>query len=102
MSGRDTGAGVPAFLFDLDGALPLAVWRIHRRIGMGGRLFFSALGRETGRSLSRDDIARMQSLRAQAFSRYSSQVRPLPGARESLARAFASRHHCNPLARFRS
>ena len=57
----------PAFLFDLDGTLvdsvyqhvlawrealeraglPLAVWRIHRRIGMSGGLFVNALARET-------------------------------------------------------
>ena len=61
---------VPAFLFDLDGTLidsvyqnviawrnalatvdiDLSVWRIHRRIGMSGGLFISALLRETGRS----------------------------------------------------
>jgi len=58
---------MPAFLFDLDGTLvdsvyqhvlawrdaleisgiPLSVWRIHRRIGMSGGLFVSALARET-------------------------------------------------------
>ena len=68
---------VPAFLFDLDGTLidsvyqhviawraalsrldiDLSVWRIHRRIGMSGGLFVSALLRETGRTLSGDDIA---------------------------------------------
>jgi HAD superfamily hydrolase (TIGR01509 family) len=97
--------GAPAFLFDLDGTLidsvyqhvlawrdaleasgmPLAVWRIHRRIGMSGGLFVSALARETGRSLSPDEIARMQHVHAQAYVGYSSQVRPLPGARELLA-----------------
>jgi len=98
-------AATPAFLFDLDGTLvdsvyqhvlawrdaleesgmPLAVWRIHRRIGMSGGLFVSALARETGRSLSNEEVARMQHLHVQAFRRYSSQVRPLPGARELLA-----------------
>jgi HAD superfamily hydrolase (TIGR01509 family) len=100
-----TASGVPAFLFDLDGTLvdsvyqhvlawrdalevsgmPLAVWRIHRRIGMSGGLFVSALARETGRSLSAEDVAQMQHAHAQAYLRYSSQVRPLPGARELLA-----------------
>ena len=37
--------------------MPLAVWRIHRRIGMGGGLFVSALARETGRTLSPEDVA---------------------------------------------
>jgi len=70
----------PAFLFDLDGTLidsvyqhviawrtalarldiDLSVWRIHRRIGMSGGLFVSALLRETGRTLSGDDIAMLQ------------------------------------------
>jgi beta-phosphoglucomutase-like phosphatase (HAD superfamily) len=64
------GPAVPALLFDLDGTLidsvyqnviawrealatvdfDLSVWRIHRRIGMSGGLFISALLRETGRS----------------------------------------------------
>jgi HAD superfamily hydrolase (TIGR01509 family) len=94
-----------AFLFDLDGTLvdsvyqhvlawrdaleeaglPLAVWRIHRRIGMSGGLFVNALARETGRSLGAEEVARMQKLHAAAFRRYSSQVRPLPGASELLA-----------------
>ena len=34
---------------------------------------------------SNEEAARMQHLHAQAFRRYSSQVRPLPGARELLA-----------------
>src|SRR5580704_12273787 len=61
-------APTPSFLFDLDGTLidsvyqhviawryalsdlgiDLSVWRIHRRIGMSGGLFVSALLRETG------------------------------------------------------
>ena len=60
--------GETAFLFDLDGTLvdsvyqhvlawrealekagiDLAVWRIHRRIGMSGGLFVNALLREAG------------------------------------------------------
>src|ERR1700704_6130699 len=73
-------APAPSFLFDLDGTLidsvyqhviawraaltgigiDLSVWRIHRRIGMSGGLFVSALLRETGRSLSREDIEELQ------------------------------------------
>jgi HAD superfamily hydrolase (TIGR01509 family) len=102
---KSTAAGRPAFLFDLDGTLvdsvyqhvlawrdalemagiPLAVWRIHRRIGMSGGLFVSALARETGRTLSPEEVTQMQHSHAQAYRRYSSQVRPLPGARELLA-----------------
>jgi len=102
MSAPQSPSSTPAFLFDLDGTLvdsvyqhvlawrealekagfPLAVWRIHRRIGMSGGLFVSALARETGRTLSRDEVKYVQQLHADAFRHYSSQVRPLPGARE--------------------
>jgi HAD superfamily hydrolase (TIGR01509 family) len=95
----------PAFLFDLDGTLvdsvyqhvlawrealeqagiELAVWRIHRRIGMSGGLFLDALGRETGRRLTAEDQTRLQKAHAAAFKRQISQVRPLPGAVELLA-----------------
>jgi HAD superfamily hydrolase (TIGR01509 family) len=95
----------PAFLFDLDGTLvdsvyqhvlawqealeaagiELAVWRIHRRIGMSGGLFVNALLRETGRPLSAEEAVKLQQLHAEAYARRSGQVRPLPGARELLA-----------------
>ncbi len=95
----------PAFLFDLDGTLvdsvyqhvlawrealeaagiELAVWRIHRRIGMSGGLFLNALLRETGRPVSAEEAAWLQRLHAEAYARLASRVRPLPGARELLA-----------------
>ncbi len=98
-------SGAPAFLFDLDGTLvdsvyqhvlawrdaleraglPLAVWRIHRQIGMSGGLFVSALARETGRDLDEQQVADVQRWHGEAFRQYSGQVRPLPGARELLA-----------------
>jgi len=104
MTKTNRATDFPAILFDLDGTLidsvyqhvlawrdaledagmPLAVWRIHRRIGMSGGLFVSALARETGRSLSPDDIANMQRLHSRAYLSYSSQIRPLPGSRELL------------------
>ena len=97
--------GGPAFLFDLDGTLvdsvyqhvlawrealeeagiDLAVWRIHRRIGMSGGLFVNALLRETGRPVTAEDAARLQQSHAEAYARQVSQVRALPGARELLA-----------------
>ena len=93
-----------AFLFDLDGTLvdsvyqhvlawrealetagiQLAVWRIHRRIGMSSGLLANALGRETGRRFSAEDVAHLQSEHARAYARQAAQVRPLPGARELL------------------
>src|SRR3954447_20365395 len=94
----------PVFLFDLDGTLvdsvyqhvlawrealegngiELAVWRIHRRIGMSGGLFVNALLREIGQEVTREQVSRIQQMHAQAFRRSASQVRPLPGARELL------------------
>jgi HAD superfamily hydrolase (TIGR01509 family) len=103
----DTGAvrDQLAFLFDLDGTLvdsvyqhvlawrealetagiALAVWRIHRRIGMSGGLFVNALLRETGHRVTAEEAARLQRLHAEAYARAVTQVRPLPGARELLA-----------------
>jgi HAD superfamily hydrolase (TIGR01509 family) len=93
-----------ALIFDLDGTLidtvyahvfawqralaeaglPLEGWRIHRRIGMSGGLLINALGRETGRRLTSDEVARLQKQHAEAYARQVGHVRPLPGARELL------------------
>jgi HAD superfamily hydrolase (TIGR01549 family) len=101
-----TPSTTPAFLFDLDGTLvdsvyqhvlawrdaleqsgmPLSVWRIHRRIGMSGGLLANALARETNHVLTPPEVERMLRLHAEAFRRYSDQVRPLPGATELIAR----------------
>ncbi len=94
----------PAFLFDLDGTLvdsvyqhvlawqdaldrmgiELAVWRIHRKIGMSGGLFANALLRETGRAVTTEEADRLRVLHGEAYSSRVEQVRPLPGARELL------------------
>jgi HAD superfamily hydrolase (TIGR01509 family) len=101
---NDSSESRTAFLFDLDGTLvdsvyqhvlawrealeaggmKLAVWRIHRQIGMSGGLFVNALLRETGHTVSREEAERLQRLHGEAFKRYASQVRPLPGAEELL------------------
>jgi HAD superfamily hydrolase (TIGR01509 family) len=94
----------PVMLFDLDGTLidsvyqhvlawqealtafgiDLSVWKIHRRIGMSGGLFVTALLRETGGSLSADEIRALNIAHAEAFGRRRATVRPLPGARDLL------------------
>ena len=94
-----------ALLFDLDGTLvdsvyqhmlawrealeeagiELAVWRIHRQIGMSGGLFVNALLRETDRRLTSEEVARLQQLHADAYKRQVGKVRVLPGARDLLA-----------------
>jgi len=68
-----------------DGGIHLAVWRIHRQIGMSGGLFVNALARETGRTLSAEEAERIHLRHGEAFKRYASQVRPLPGAAELLS-----------------
>ena len=94
----------PAFLFDLDGTLvdsvyqhvlawrealeaagiELAVWRIHRRVGMSGGLFVNALLRETDRCLTPEEVVQVRRLHADAFKRQVQTVRALPGARDLL------------------
>jgi len=105
MSPTQFASGASALLFDLDGTLvdsvyqhvlawrdaleeaglPLAVWRIHRRIGMSGGLLVNALAREIGHTVAPEEALRIGQLHGEAFRRYASQVRPLPGARELLA-----------------
>ncbi len=100
-----TAKGQPAILFDLDGTLvdsvyqhvlawrqalegegiELAVWQIHRRMGMSGGLFLSALQRETCRRLSREEISRIHQRHDKVYLSMASQVRALPGARELVA-----------------
>ena len=97
---------MPAFLFDLDGTLidsvyqhvlawnealqesglSLAVWRIHRRIGMSGGLFVQALGREIGHPVTGELAEELQQKHAAAYKRYREGLRPLPGAPELLDR----------------
>ncbi|MBV8710416.1 MAG: HAD family phosphatase [Solirubrobacterales bacterium] len=95
----------PAFLFDLDGTLidsvyqhvlawrealagvgiNLSVWKIHRRIGMSGGLFVTALARELETNLDADTLRALPRLHGDAFLRHYDSVQPLPGARELLA-----------------
>jgi HAD superfamily hydrolase (TIGR01549 family) len=94
----------PAFIFDLDGTLvdsvyqhvlawrealeccgiELAVWRIHRRVGMSGGLFANALLRETGRPVTSELAEQLQRAHADAYARQVGQVRPLSGAKDLL------------------
>ena len=97
--------GQPAFLFDLDGTLidsvyqhvvawrealegvgiSLSVWKIHRRIGMSGGLFVTALARELQTDLDRETLAKLPGLHAEAYIRQFDSVRPLPGATDLLS-----------------
>ena len=95
----------PSFIFVLDGTLidsvyqhviawrgaladegiDLAVWRIHRRIGMSGGLFVRALAREIHREIAPEQVAALQESHARHYRDLIDQVRPLPGASELLA-----------------
>ena len=99
----------PAFLFDLDGTIvdsvyqhvlawrealelagiELAVWRIHRRIGMSGGLFVNALLRETGQRLSAEEVMRLQRSHEDIYLSIANSARPLPGAVDLLGRLSA-------------
>ena len=100
-----------AFLFDLDGTLvdsvyqhvlawreamhaagiELAVWRIHRQIGMSGGLMLNALLRETGQPVSQEKAERIQRVHADAYERQVGSLRLLPGTQELLDKLWA--HH---------
>src|SRR3954463_1333806 len=88
--------GRTAFLFDLDGTLvdsvyqhvlawheamatvgiELAVWTIHRRIGVSGGLMANAILRETGHAVPPEEAARLLRGHAEAYARLSGTVRP--------------------------
>jgi HAD superfamily hydrolase (TIGR01549 family) len=93
-----------SFLFDLDGTLtdsvyqnvsawkealdseniPLAMWRIHRKIGMSGGLMLKMLSRETGMTISEAQAKRLSEKHAEAYERTQGQIIALPGAVELL------------------
>ncbi len=95
----------PSFLFDLDGTLidsvyqhvvawrealaevgiNLSVWKIHRRIGMSGGLFVTALARELETNLDPETLRALPGLHEEAFIRHYGSVQPLPGAKDLLA-----------------
>jgi HAD superfamily hydrolase (TIGR01509 family) len=92
------------FLFDLDGTLvdsvyqhvlawreatqaagiELPVWRIHRQIGMSGGLMLSALLRETGHAVSKEQAEEIQRVHREAYARQAASLRVLPGTHELL------------------
>jgi len=93
-----------SFIFDMDGTLtdsvyqnvaawkealdaegiPLAMWRIHRKIGMSGGLMLKSLSRETGLNLSEEQASRLSDQHAVAYKRLQGQIVALPGAVELL------------------
>ncbi|WP_110951272.1 HAD family hydrolase [Pseudomonas bohemica] len=93
-----------SFIFDLDGTLTdsvyqnvaawkealdsehiaLAMWRIHRKIGMSGGLMLKSLSRETGLDINDEQAKRLSAKHAEAYERLQHQITTLPGAIELL------------------
>jgi HAD superfamily hydrolase (TIGR01509 family) len=96
---------LPPILLDLDGTLVDSVyehvlawrealedaeirlpnWKIHRRIGMSGRLFLPALLRELGQKTDKAEIQSIEKVRSVIFGKKIQEIRILPGAKELLA-----------------
>jgi HAD superfamily hydrolase (TIGR01509 family) len=94
----------PGIIFDLDGTLVDSVyqhvvawhgallgqgivaaqWKIHRAIGMSGRLFLPKLLKDEGHSTSKRLIGRLEKAHNDRFSEMIGQVTPLPGTPQLL------------------
>ena len=95
---------IPPLLLDLDGTLVDSVyehvmawrealedaeirlphWKIHRRIGMSGRLFLPTLLRELGKKIDRAEIQSIEKIRSSIFKKMIPEIRIQPGAKELL------------------
>jgi len=96
--------GVPPLLLDVDGTLVDSVyehvmawrealeeveirlphWKIHRRIGMSGRLFLPTLLRELGQRTDKREIELIEKIRRTVFNKKIPEIRLLPGAKDLL------------------
>jgi HAD superfamily hydrolase (TIGR01509 family) len=95
---------IPPLLLDLDGTLVDSVyehimawrealedaeirlphWKIHRRIGMSGRLFLPTLLRELGKHIDKAEIQSIERIRANIFRKRIPEIRIQPGSKELL------------------
>jgi HAD superfamily hydrolase (TIGR01509 family) len=95
---------IPPLLFDLDGTLVDSVyehvmawrealedaeirlpnWKIHRRIGMSGRLFLPTLLRELGKKTDKSEIQSIEKVRSSIFKKKIPEIRIQPGAKDLL------------------
>lgn len=93
-----------AFILDLDGTLvdsvyqhvlawdsalqecgmPLGMWRLHRKIGLGDDFLVNGLSLELGRSIDEETSKKLQSLHGKAFAGMRDSIRPFAGANELL------------------
>ena len=85
----DAAHSIPPLLLDLDGTLVDSVyehvvawrealedaeirlpnWKIHRRIGMSGKLFLPALLRELGKNIDKTEIQSIERVRSGIFKK---------------------------------
>jgi HAD superfamily hydrolase (TIGR01509 family) len=97
-------SSVPPFLLDIDGTLLDSVyehvmswrealehsdihlphWKIHRRIGMSGKLFLPTLLRELGEKADAKEIEALEKIRSDLFMKKIPKVEVLPGANDFL------------------
>jgi len=95
---------IPPILLDLDGTLVDSVyehvmswrealeeaeirlphWKIHRRIGMSGKLFLPTLLRELGQKINKSEIESIERIRLSLFMKKIPEIRVQPGAKEFL------------------
>ena len=95
---------IPPLLLDLDGTLVDSVyehvmawrealedaeirlpnWKIHRRIGMSGKLFLPTLLRERGETMDKAQIQSIERVRSSIFRKRIPEIRVQPGANELL------------------
>ena len=95
----------PHLLFDLDGTLADTVyehviawkeafqkhkvdvqaWKIHRYIGISGKLLVRGIFRDAGRNVSESQLEKLEGLHKKAYEKRLRGIRLLPGARELLA-----------------
>ena len=101
---RGMTSSTSGFVFDFDGTLhdsvyqhviawqrafadiglDVALWRVHRRVGMSGSLLAARVAAETGHQLTEADKEKVEDLHTRYYADNRDAVRPLPGARELL------------------
>src|SRR5258705_11702819 len=59
-------------------------WKIHRRIGMSGRLFLPTLLRELGKKVDKAEIQTIDKIRGSIFRKMIPEIRIQQGAKELL------------------
>jgi beta-phosphoglucomutase-like phosphatase (HAD superfamily) len=102
--GNEQESSAPPLLFDLDGTLVDSVyahviawrealeqfgirmpnWKIHRRVGMSGKLFLPTILRELGHQMGPARVKALEKLRGKIFRKKIAGITPLPGAKDLL------------------